>query len=89
MTAEDSTLARIVEIFNDSPNSLDLQDEMTYNLTAAIPLQSKMEADIETLNVNLNQLFLLINGSLVILMQVNFKWLTILYFLFQGRIRFP
>ena len=32
--------------------------------------QSQIFADVETLKVNINQLFLLVNGSLVILMQV-------------------
>ena len=73
MTYEDSTFARNLETFNESPESLGLQNVMlTNNTNAAISItqQSKMEANIETLNVNLNHLFLLINGSLVILMQV-------------------
>ena len=36
-------------------------------------LQSQIFTDVETLKVNLNQLFLLVNGSLVILMQVPLK----------------
>ena len=71
MTNEDSTFARFVEMLQENPESSGLQD-VTDNLTnIAFVKQSKMEANIETLNLNLNQLFLLINGSLVILMQVN------------------
>ena len=70
MTNEDSTLARFVEMLQENPESSGLQD-VTDNLTnIAVVKQSKMEDNIETLNLNLNQLFLLINGSLVILMQV-------------------
>ena len=75
MTNEDSTFARFVEMLQENPESSGLQD-VTDNLTnvsVSIVKQSKMEANIETLNLNLNQLFLLINGSLVILMQVNFN----------------
>ena len=74
MTNEESTFARIVEMFNENPESLGLQDVMATdnntNTAVSIAQQSKMEANIETLNANLNHLFLLINGSLVILMQV-------------------
>lgn len=75
MSNEDSTFARFVEMLQDYPESSSLQD-VTDNLTnvaISIDKQSKMEANIETLNLNLNHLFLLINGSLVILMQVNFN----------------
>ena len=77
MTNEDSTFARIVEMFNENPESLGLQDVMVTdnntNTAVSIAQQSKMEANIETLNANLNNLFLLINGSLVILMQVKIE----------------
>ena len=79
MTNEDSTFARFVEILQENPESSGLQD-VTDNLTnvaVSIVKQSKMEANIETLNLNLNQLFLLINGSLVILMQVNLQLMII------------
>ena len=75
MSNEDSTFARFVEMLQEYPESSSLQD-VTNNLTnvaISIDKQSKMEANIETLNLNLNHLFLLINGSLVILMQVNFN----------------
>lgn len=75
MTNEDSTFARFVEILQENPDSSGLQDltDNFTNVAVSIAKQSKMEANIETLNLNLNQLFLLINGSLVILMQVNFN----------------
>ena len=82
MTNEDSTLARIVEMFNEKPESLGLQDVMfadnNTNTAISIVQLNKMEANIETLNANLNHLFLLINGSLVILMQVNIKKFVII-----------
>ena len=82
MTNEDSTFARIVDMFNENPESLGLQDVMVAdnNTNAAVSIvqQNKMEANIETLNANLNHLFLLINGSLVILMQVNIKKFVII-----------
>ena len=74
MTNEDSTFARFVEMLQENQESSDLQD-VTNNLTnvaVSIVKQSKMETNIETLNLNLNQLFLLINGSMIILMQVSF-----------------
>ena len=82
MTYEDSTFARIVDMFNENPESFGLQDVMVAdnNTNAAVSIvqQNKMEANIETLNANLNHLFLLINGSLVILMQVNIKKFVII-----------
>ena len=75
MTNEDSTFARFVEMLQENPQSSGLQD-VTDNLTnvaVSIVKLSKMEANIETLNLNLNQLFLLINGSMIILMQVSFN----------------
>ena len=75
MTNEDSTFARFVEMLQENQESSGLQD-VTNNLTnvaVSIVKLSKMEANIETLNLNLNQLFLLINGSMIILMQVSFN----------------
>ena len=48
--------------------SRNIQDVFVDNITMVV--QTQMTADIETLKTNLNQMFLLLNGSLIILMQV-------------------
>ena len=48
--------------------SRNIQNVLVDNITMIV--QTQMTADIETLKTNLNQMFLLLNGSLIILMQV-------------------